>query len=259
MKRIALGIEYDGADWHGWQTQPGGKTVQDRLQYALSEFADQPIRVVCAGRTDTGVHALGQVVHFDFSGERAMQGWVRGVNARLPSSIAVAWAHQVDDSFHARYSASSRTYRYLLLNAAVRSPLWHRRAGWTHRPLDLAVLRSAANILIGEQDFSAFRSAECQASNPVRHLERLAIDVNGPMWQFEFRANAFLHHMIRNLMGSLLAVGSGARSLTWLAETLVARDRSKAAPTFMPDGLYLTHVAYPEIHGLPERDSGWFR
>ena len=252
MTRYALGISYCGSDWHGWQSQPGRQTVQDQLEAALSAFAAAPIRVVCAGRTDAGVHAVGQVVHFESAAERVLQGWVRGVNALLPRSIAVTWALVVDEEFHARFSARQRRYDYLLYNHAVRSPHWHHRAGWTHAPLDLALMQQAAACLIGTHDFSAFRSAECQAKSPVRHMVSLDIVQQGPMFVFTLRANAFLHHMVRNLIGSLVAVGNGKQSVAWLDAVLAARDRSRAAPTFMADGLYLTAVQYPDGFGLPE-------
>lgn len=249
--RIALGVRYAGNDWHGWQTQPGRHTVQDRLEEALSAFADRPVRTICAGRTDTGVHGIGQVVHFDSDAPRAVAAWVRGTNAWLPPSIAVQWACAVSDNFHARFSATHRRYDYLLYNHPVRSPLWQGRAGWTHRPLDLARMRAAAVHLVGRHDFSAFRSSECQAKSPVRELDTLEIRRHGDLFVFTLGANGFLHHMVRNIVGSLIAVGAGREEPEWLAGVLAGRDRSRAAPTFMPDGLYLTTVRYPEAFGLP--------
>ena len=250
-RRIALGVMYGGSDWYGWQTQPGRHTVQDRLEAALSSFADRPVRTVCAGRTDSGVHGLGQVVHFDTDAVRQLQGWVRGTNALLPASIAVRWAREVEGGFHARFSAERRRYDYLLCNHPVRDPLWAGRAGWSHRPLDLAAMRAAAAALLGRHDFSAFRSAECQARSPVRELTRFNLRRQGAMLVFTFEANGFLHHMVRNLVGSLLAVGTGRQPVEWLAAVLAGRDRTRAAPTFMPDGLYLTAVQYPQVFGLP--------
>ncbi len=260
LKRIALGLQYDGAPWHGWQTQPDGHTVQDRLEAALQRFVGARIDTVCAGRTDAGVHALGQVVHFDAAVERDMFSWVRGVNAFLPPSIKVRWACETmpdasGGQFHARFSARSRTYHYLLHNHAAPSPLLAGRAGWTFRPLDLAAMREAAGLLRGTHDFSAFRAAECQARSPVRTLERLDIASRGELITFTLSANAFLHHMVRNIVGALVAVGNGKQAPAWLGEVLAGRDRSRAAPTFMPDGLYLASVDYDAAWGLPQ-DAG---
>lgn len=252
MTRYALGLQYTGTDWHGWQRQPGRATVQAALEQALSAFADHPIQVTCAGRTDAGVHAVGQVVHFDSTAQRALQGWVRGVNALLPRSIAVAWATPVADDFHARFSATQRRYDYLLYNHPVRAPLWAHRAGWFHAPLDLDAMQAAAACLIGRHDFSAFRSAECQARSPVRQMDLVRITRQGPLLIVSLAANGFLHHMVRNLVGSLIYVGAGRQPVEWLAAVLAGRDRSKAAPTFMADGLYFSAVQYPAAFGLPE-------
>ena len=251
MTRLALGVAYTGGTWQGWQSQPGGKTVQDRLESALSSFANHPVRVFCAGRTDAGVHALGQVVHFDTEATRLDQGWIRGVNALLPASIAVQWAVPVAQDFHARYAALTRRYDYVLFNHPVRSPHLHGRAGWIHTPLDLERMSAAAAVLVGSHDFSAFRSSECQAKSPMRRIDSVTLRQRGPMFVFSFCANAFLHHMVRNLVGSLVAVGGGKYDAAWLAEVLAGRDRKRAAPTFMPDGLYLTEVQYPEVYALP--------
>ncbi len=253
--RIALGIQYDGRPWHGWQSQSDGHTVQDTLEQALSRFADQPLRVICAGRTDTGVHALGQVVHFDTTAVRELNGWVRGVNALLPESIVVSWAREVPDEmpndFHARFLAIARTYHYVLHVNPIRSPHLAGRAGWFYRPLDLNVMRAAAEALVGTHDFSAFRSAECQAKSPVKTLQILDIQQKQDFIAFTFRADAFLHHMVRNLVGSLIAVGQRKQTAQWLADVLQGRDRSKAAPTFMADGLYLAEVEYPAHFDIP--------
>ena len=253
MPRIALGLAYDGAPWQGWQTQPGGRTVQDRLEAALASFLAQPVGTVCAGRTDTGVHALEQVVHIDTLVQRSVESWVRGVNALLPASIRVQWARPVNDDFHARFSASSRSYVYLLRSHRVASPILYGKTGWTHRPLDAARMRHAATYLIGEHDFSAFRSSECQAASPVRTLQQLEIRQTGDFFVFFFRANAFLHHMVRNLMGALVEVGKGGRQPGWMAELLQHRDRRLAPATFPAAGLYLAKAEYPSRFELPSR------
>ncbi|MGB7481050.1 MAG: tRNA pseudouridine(38-40) synthase TruA [Burkholderiaceae bacterium] len=262
VKRIVLGIEYDGSPWHGWQTQPDRHTVQDRLEQALRDFTQRPHPTTCAGRTDRGVHALEQIVHFDTALERETFSWVRGLNALLPPSIAVRWAHELEadlpQPFHARFSARDRTYRYLLYNHPVRSPLLARRAGWVFQPLVAEAMQAAAQHLLGTHDFSAFRSSECQAPSPVRTLRELRVERQGHKIVFTLRANAFLHHMVRNIVGSLVYVGSGRRPPEWLAQLLRERDRSRAAPTFMADGLYLTKVEYGEDWGLPQQEeSAW--
>lgn len=242
--RFALLIEYDGSGFLGWQSQTGGETVQDAVEAALSAVADVPIRVVCAGRTDTGVHALGQVVHFDTDVQRPLSAWVRGVNAHLPDSIAVLHAQSVAEDFHARFSATARHYRYVLLNRPQRPGVAHHRMGWYHRPLDVDRMQAAAECVIGEHDFSAFRSAQCQAASPVRTVHHLRIRRQQDLCIFDISANAFLHHMVRNLVGALIAIGAGAQDTDWMQELLAGRDRSLAAPTFSPAGLYLTHVDY---------------
>ncbi|WP_300316970.1 tRNA pseudouridine(38-40) synthase TruA [Accumulibacter sp.] len=253
--RIALAVEYDGSGFRGWQTQPGGGTVQDALQEALQQFAGVPLRVVCAGRTDAGVHAQGQVVHFDSALDRPMFAWVRGINTFLPPAVAVRWAQAVDDDFHARFSAYARRYRYLLINRVHRSGLWHGRVGWHHSPLDLAAMQNGAAQLLGERDFSAFRAAECQASSPVKTMHKADIQRLGELIVFDFEASAFLHHMVRNLVGSLLHVGKGKRPPEWIGELLAAGDRRLAAPTFAAAGLYLAAVRYPSRWRLPAVDE----
>ncbi|MBX6318903.1 tRNA pseudouridine(38-40) synthase TruA [Pigmentiphaga sp.] len=255
MARIALGLSYDGAPWLGWQTQPHRRTVQDALEAALAAFVGRPVSTVCAGRTDTGVHAVQQVVHLDTDVERPEQAWVRGVNAHLPPSIAVRWARVVGEDFHARFSARSRAYVYLLLEDPVRSPLWAGRAGWSFRPIDVEAMRAGAAHLLGEHDFSSFRSSECQAASPVRTLHELSIERRGRLIVFTVRANAFLHHMVRNIVGALVYVGQGRQPADWMPALLAERNRTKAPPTFSPDGLYLTGVSYPECHGLPPTDA----
>ena len=252
--RIALGLEYDGSRFLGWQTQPCGGTVQDALEAALAAIAGERVSVTCAGRTDRGVHARGQVVHFDTRAERPDAAWVRGVNALLPECAAVLWSRRVPENFHARYGALSRTYRYVLLNRSVRPALAARYAGWMHAPLDVEAMREAARFLIGQHDFSAFRSAECQAKTPVRTLHELSFACLGDRIDFVLRANAFLHHMARNIVGALAYVGKGARGPAWVREVLESRDRARAAPTFSPEGLYLESVEYARNWNLPRTE-----
>ena len=250
--RIALGVEYDGSRFFGWQSQAGGHTVQDTLQAALSAIASEPVAIIAAGRTDTGVHALEQVIHFDTNVERPLSAWVRGVNALLPESIAVLWAHPVPDEFHARFSAQARSYRYLLINRPVRSAVQHGKAGWFHATLDVEQMREAARHLLGEHDFSAFRAAECQAKSPIKNLAQLDIQKQGDTIVFDLTANAFLHHMVRNIIGCLVYVGKGKHPPLWVNEVLESRERSLAAPTFAPDGLYLRRITYDAKWGLPQ-------
>ncbi len=250
--RIALGVEYDGSPYCGWQSQPEAANVQDALQAALSGIASAPVSILAAGRTDTGVHALEQVVHFDTEANRPLSAWVRGTNASLPASIAVLWAHAVPDEFHARFSAQARSYRYLLLNRPVRSAIRHARAGWFHAPLNLDAMREAAQHLLGEHDFSAFRASECQAKTPVKTLTQLEIRKEGDLVTFDLTANAFLHHMVRNIVGCLVYIGKGKHPPQWMHEVLQSRNRDIAAPTFAPDGLYLRHITYEAKWGLPQ-------
>ena len=250
--RIALGIQYDGTAFSGWQSQPSGNTVQNVLEHCLGKFCGMPVQTTVAGRTDAGVHAVGQVVHFDTPLTRADFSWVRGVNAFLPKTISVQWAQQVDDAFHARFDAFERTYYYALYNHPVRAPLLEGRAGWVYMPVDVEMMRLAAQELVGTHDFSAFRSSECQAKSPVKHLYEISIQTRGNFIHFRFRGNAFLHHMVRNIMGCLIAVGRHRESLEWLIKVRDSRDRALAAPTFMPDGLYLAEVGYPPEFRIPE-------
>ncbi len=252
MVRIALGVEYDGSSYRGWQSQPDGQTVQDALQLALSQIASETISVLAAGRTDTGVHALEQVVHFDTRAERPLSAWVRGVNALLPANISVLWAHEVPEEFHARFSAQARSYRYVLLNRPIRSAIRQGKAGWFHAPLDLDAMRAGAQYLLGRHDFSAFRAAECQAKSPVKDLQQLDIRRHGELILFELKADAFLHHMVRNIVGCLVYVGKGKHPPEWMQHVLEGRERSQAAPTFAPDGLYLRHITYDPKWGLPQ-------
>jgi tRNA pseudouridine38-40 synthase len=253
VRRLALGVAYDGRRFHGWQSQPDGQTVQDHLESALAQFADRPVATVCAGRTDTGVHALQQVVHLDPPVHRDLFSWVRGTNRFLPPDIAVQWCCEVSADFHARNSARGRRYRYLLLESAVRPALEAGRCGWVFRPLDGQAMQRAAAHLLGEHDFSAFRAAACQALSPVKTLRQLDISRHGAYWRFDFEASAFLHHMVRNIMGCVVAVGTGSHPPEWMAEVLASRSRQAAAPTFAPDGLYFVGPRYDAAHGLPDR------
>jgi tRNA pseudouridine38-40 synthase len=249
--RIALGLEYDGAAFCGWQTQPGRCAVQDALETALAAIAGHPVDTVCAGRTDAGVHGACQVVHFDTSSSRPLSAWTRGANTHLPPSVSVLWARQVSEDFHARFSARTRTYRYLLLARGVRPGLDRGRVGWTHWPLDPAAMAEGAAHLVGEHDFSAFRAAECQAASPVRQLSRLDVQERAGLIAFDLTANAFLQHMVRNIVGCLVEVGAGRQPPDWVASVLAGRDRRLAAPTFAADGLYLCEVDYDAGHDLP--------
>ncbi|MGO8755364.1 MAG: tRNA pseudouridine(38-40) synthase TruA [Gallionellaceae bacterium] len=249
--RIALGVEYDGSYFNGWQSQPDVPNVQDTLQAALSGIASEQVSIAAAGRTDTGVHALEQVVHFDTSTDRPVHAWVRGTNTLLPQSVAVLWAHQVPEEFHARFSAQARSYRYLLINRPVRSAVQYGKAGWFHAPLNLESMREAARHLLGEHDFSAFRSSECQAKTPLKNLSQLDIERQGDTVIFNLTADAFLHHMARNIVGCLIYVGKGKYPPRWILEVLTSRSRTLAAPTFSPCGLYLRRITYDANWGLP--------
>lgn len=249
--KIAIGIEYDGSGFHGWQCQPFGCTIQDEIEAAVSVIAGNKTSISAAGRTDKGVHALHQVAHFDVDVERPLQAWVRGVNSHLPQGIVVLWAKPVQDEFHARFSAISRRYRYLLLNRPVRPGVMSSKVGWCHQHLDIDSMNEGASHLIGEHDFSAFRAAECQANSPVRDLREIRIERHGDLIIFDISANAFLHHMVRNIVGSLVFVGKGKYGSAWISELLKAKDRSQAAPTFSPCGLYLAEVAYDAQWALP--------
>jgi tRNA pseudouridine38-40 synthase len=272
-RRVALGVSYRGTAYKGWQSQAGGGTVQDALESALSAFATHPVRAVCAGRTDTGVHGINQVVHLDTPLQRDPFSWVRGTNAFLPPDIAVQWAAEVPDTFHARQSAIGRRYTYILLEAPVRPALESGQVGWVFRPLDQAAMVAASACLIGEHDFSSFRSSQCQSPTPVKHLREIGIrrcggaarsnstgvdgrgilgpGAEGIYWRFDFEGKAFLHHMIRNLMGCLVAVGTGAQPVSWMQAVLDARNRKVAAPTFAPEGLYFLGPRYDAHWGLP--------
>ncbi len=257
--RLALGVSYSGSAYLGWQRQAAGRTVQGCLEDALSAFAAQPVVTVCAGRTDAGVHGLNQVIHLDTPLQRADMSWVRGTNRYLPPDIAVQWCRPVGPDFHARFSARGRRYVYLLLESPVRPALESGRAGWVFQPLDLARMEAAAAHLIGEHDFSAFRSAECQARSPVKQLHQIRIRRQAAYWRFDFDGSAFLHHMVRNIMGCLVMVGQGARPSDWMAEVLRSRNRSQAAPTFAAAGLYFAGPYYDAAWQLPAQApvAGW--
>jgi tRNA pseudouridine38-40 synthase len=257
--RLALGLSYRGQAYQGWQSQPSGRGIQDQVEAALGRFADEPIRTVCAGRTDAGVHAVQQVLHLDTTRDRDDFAWVRGPNTFLPPDVAVQWCRRVPETFHARNQARARAYAYLLLESPVRPSLEQGLVGWVFRPLDAQAMRAGAAHLIGEHDFSSFRSSQCQARSPVKQLQAVRIARHGAYWRFEFEASAFLHHMVRNLMGCLIAVGSGARPSDWIAEVLAARNRDAAAPTFDPAGLYFLGPRYDADLGLPPAPAaiGW--
>lgn len=258
MPRIAVGVEYDGLRLAGWQSQRDLQTVQESVERALSRIADAPVALVGAGRTDAGVHARGQVAHFDTEAHRTMRAWVLGANTHLPPGIALRWALEVPDHFHARYSALSRCYRYIILNRSARTGLAAGRVAFIHRPLDVERMQQGAPLLLGEHDFSAFRSSECQANSPVRNLMSLRVMRQGEFIGIEVRANAFLHHMVRNIAGLLISIGQGDHEPGWVAEVLASRDRRVNAATAPADGLYFWTVQYPLGFGLPD-DSDMMR
>ena len=255
--RLALGISYNGQAYQGWQSQLSGLTVQDKLEAALGRFTDSRVSTLCSGRTDAGVHALMQVIHFDTEATREPASWVRGTNANLPRDIAVQWAQVVPDAFHCRASAISRRYAYILLESPVRPSIDAGRTGWSFRPLDMGTMQQAVRHLLGEHDFSSFRASACQALSPVKNLQRIDITRRGAYWRFEFEANAFLHHMIRNIMGCLVTVGQGKYPPEWMNQVLAARNRDVAAPTFSPDGLYFLGPRYEARWGLPDRTPAY--
>lgn len=254
--RIALGIEYDGARFHGWQTQqPGVRSVQEELERALSKVAAREVRVQCAGRTDSGVHAAGQVVHFDTEAQRDERAWVLGGNVNLPFDINITWARPVPGSFNARYSAFGREYRYLISNRPTRSALLSRRAVWVHHPLDVERMHEAAQHLVGTHDFSSYRALGCQAKSPIREMRCIRVHRQGELVILDLAANAFLHHMVRNIAGVLIAIGKGERPTGWSREVLELRDRTLGGVTAPPQGLYLTRVQYPPEFAIPEPAS----
>ncbi len=249
--RLAVGIEYDGTAYNGWQRQKTGLGVQQRVEEALAGVANHDVEVTCAGRTDTGVHATAQVVHFDTTSQRSARGWLLGANSNLPDDIAVTWVTDVADDFHARYSATARSYRYCILNRLVRSAMFRHRAWWVHKPLDAARMHDAAQALLGEHDFSAFRAAGCQASSPNRCVTALAVSRDGDWVTLDITANAFLQHMVRNITGTLVEVGSGDSPPSAVARVLASRDRREAGVAAPPQGLTLVAVEYPASLELP--------
>lgn len=254
--RIALMVEYDGSQYHGWQAQTGLHTVQQKLEYALSRVADRDVSVICAGRTDTGVHATNQIVHFDCESERTIRAWIHGANSFLPKDICVKWGREMSDDFHARYSALSRHYRYVIYNSSVRPALLRSNVTWQYRPLDHRLMHEAGQSLLGEQDFTSFRSLECQSKTPMRNIHSLEVVRSGDLITIDIRANAFLHHMVRNIAGVLIAVGSARRSVSWVNEVLIAKDRKLGAETAPPYGLYLVGVDYPPEFHVPQTVTG---
>ena len=245
--RLALGVEYDGTDWSGWQSQPEKNTIQDCLEEAIKRFSLQEIKVVCAGRTDAGVHAKGQVIHFDTSLKRERYSWLRGINSFLPASINVKWVQTVSFDFHARFSAKSRKYSYSILNQKVRSSLNRNFTTWIAVPLDLNRISNAARFLLGVHDFSAFRSSECQAKSPIRKIIRVNVEKNNSIIRIEIEANAFLHHMVRNIMGCFFEIGRGRKPIAWIRDVINSRDRSICGKTFPPEGLCLETVNYGDL------------
>jgi tRNA pseudouridine38-40 synthase len=265
FSRIALGIQYDGTRFLGWQSQSEKNTVQDVVQLAIQKFIgdgqNDDFRVTVAGRTDTGVHAIGQVIHFDTSVNRPMWSWIRGINRYLPSTVAIEWAKEVSIDFHARFSAYERSYAYVITSSAVKTPLLNNKAGYVMLPagknLDIQAMQDGASYLIGQQDFSCFRSSECQSKTPVKTMYQVDVVEEDRRVYLFLRANAFLHHMVRNIVGSLIEVGKGKQSPQWIAQLIEQRSRKIAAPTFSADGLYLVKVKYPDEFEIPEPDYGY--
>ncbi|MDE2196433.1 MAG: tRNA pseudouridine(38-40) synthase TruA [Gammaproteobacteria bacterium] len=252
MTRFALGLEYAGSAFMGWQRQShAGRTVQACLEQAIARVADHPVEATCAGRTDAGVHASGQVVHFDSHAHRSLRGWLLGLNSNLPADIAVRWIKEVPEEFHARYRAVARQYRYCILNRPTRPVLGRTQMTWTHRPLNVAPMQAAARQLLGEHDFSAYRAVECQARSPVRSVYRLGVQRDGEMVSIDVVANGFLHHMVRNIAGVLIAIGEGRKHSDWARQVLESRDRKLGGVTAAPEGLCLVAVLYPPQFDIP--------
>lgn len=249
--RIVLGVEYDGTEYSGWQSQQGSRTVQDEVQKAISYVADRPLQIVCAGRTDSGVHAFGQVVHFDTGVIRSERSWVMGCNSNLPGDINIGWAMETNEDFHARFSALSRRYRYVILNRPTRSAIHQHRACWHHQPLNEEYMSQAARYFLGEHDFTSFRAVACQAPHAIRHIHQIDVQRDGEIIILTIEANAFLHHMVRNIVGTLLKIGEGEQAPDWVKTLLAAKDRSLAAATAPAHGLYLLSVQYPDRFSLP--------
>jgi len=258
IQRIAFCVRYDGARYHGWQNQEGLQTIQGALEKALSFVADHPVAIVGAGRTDAGVHASGQVAHFDTQANRDDHAWVFGANSNLPSDISVVWAKHVWQNFHARYSALTRRYRYIIYNHEIRPGILRHAVGWYYRLLDEARMKEAGQYLLGEHDFSAFRGSECESHSPMREVFEVDVVRYRRMVVIDVCANAFLLHMVRNIVGVLVAIGSGERPPEWAKEVLESRDRRRAGVTFQSHGLYLVEVKYPEEFDLPSAPTGPF-
>ena len=256
-QRIALGIAYNGRYYHGWQRQPSGHiSIQEKLEDALSIVANEPIKVMCAGRTDAGVHASAQVVHFDTVAQRPLRAWTHGGNMNLPDDVAIQWAQPVDEKFHARFSATARRYRYVIYNHALRPALMDKEVTWNYRPLDIVSMQKAAAHLVGTHDFSSFRAAACQANSPIRTMHHLNVIAAGDYIVLDVRANAFLHHMIRNLAGLLMKIGAGEAPPEWAMEVLIAKDRRVSAATAKPYGLYFVDAEYDDAFNLPQTPLG---
>lgn len=251
LMRLAACVEYDGSAYCGWQRLGHAPSVQEEVERALSSVADSAVTVVCAGRTDSGVHATGQIIHFETTAERPLRGWLRGSNIKLPDGIALRWIQPVSRDFHARFSAQARRYRYIIQNRDARPALLKNRVAWNYHRLDTALMHEAAQHLLGENDFSSFRAAGCQANHAMREMQSIAVSRHGDFVYIDVQANAFLHHMVRNIAGSLLLVGKGDRPVEWMAELLAARDRSLAGMTASASGLYFVHVHYPPEFALP--------
>ncbi|NCT57603.1 MAG: tRNA pseudouridine(38-40) synthase TruA [Legionella sp.] len=257
--RVALIVEYDGSQYHGWQSQPKLRTVQDVLEKALTQVADHPVNIIYSGRTDTGVHATHQVITFDPQSTRNMRAWVHGTNALLPKDVSVKWGQEIADDFHARYSALSRRYRYVIYNASIRPALLQGNVTWQYRRLNHELMQDAAQILKGKHDFTSFRAVECSAKSPIRDVHAINIFRQGDLVILDITANGFLHHMVRNIAGVLMAVGSGRQEVSWVHEVLQAKDRRKGAETAPPYGLYLVDVSYPKKFNLASLPLGpWF-
>ncbi len=249
--RVVFGVEYDGTDFAGWQIQPNQRTVQGCLQKAISKVANEPISVVAAGRTDSGVHALNQVVHFDTTANRSERGWILGLNTNLPKDVNVVWARTVDDEFSARFSAERRHYRYVILNRVSRTAIHAKRMWWVFQPLDVEKMQQAADSLLGHHDFSAFRAKDCQANNPVKTLERLQVTKQGDCIAIDVTSQSFLHHMVRNLVGVLVPIGQGDKPVEWAKQVLESKERAKGGITSPPEGLFFVDVEYPQRYSLP--------
>lgn len=256
MKTIALGIEYNGSNYCGWQKQLHSPSVQENLENILSDIGDSPISVFCAGRTDTGVHATGQVVHFQSIKERPNRAWLLGSNTKLPDDIAVRWVKSVPDNFHARFSATARRYRYIIVNSDARPAINNAGLTWVRQPLDVAKMNKACKYFLGEQDFSAFQASSCQSPTSRRNIHHMFVEKQGDYLIIDIKANAFLHHMVRNIAGTLIQIGRGIKPVSWTEELLLSKDRNLAAATASAKGLYLVHVEYPKDFGIPKMPMG---